>query len=50
MDGTPNELFEHAQWRAQSIKEDGLAAVDDDPWLRKMTEQRWPFDDHDEDE
>ncbi|KAF1963490.1 kinase-like protein [Byssothecium circinans] len=47
---TPNELFESAKERARLIKEEGLAAVSDDPWLREMTEQNWPFDDWDEDE
>ncbi|OJD12298.1 hypothetical protein ACJ73_09379 [Blastomyces percursus] len=45
-----NELFEQAKERAQSIKAEGFAAVDDDPWLRRMTEQHWPFDDYNEDE
>lgn len=45
---TSNELFDDVQRKAQSIKEDGLASVDDDPWLRTMTEQHWPFDDYDE--
>ncbi|QVM06336.1 hypothetical protein D8B26_001048 [Coccidioides posadasii str. Silveira] len=47
---TSHELFEQAKERARSIKAEGLAAVDDDPWLRRMTEQHWPFDDYNEDE
>ncbi|KAH7128505.1 kinase-like domain-containing protein [Dendryphion nanum] len=47
---TSNELFERAKGRARLIREEGLAAVDDDPWLKEMTGQHWPFDDYDEDE
>lgn len=47
---TSNELFEEARKRAELIKEEGLAAVDDDAWLREMTEKHWPFDDFNEDE
>ncbi|EFR04013.1 phosphotransferase enzyme family protein [Nannizzia gypsea CBS 118893] len=47
---TSNELFEQSKERARLIKAEGLAAVDDDPWLRRMTEQHWPFDDYNEDE
>ncbi|EFE44815.1 hypothetical protein TRV_00366 [Trichophyton verrucosum HKI 0517] len=47
---TSNELFKQAKERARSIKVEGLAAVNDDPWLRQMTEQHWPFDDYNEDE
>ena len=47
---TPNESFESAKERAKLIKEEGLAAVSDDPWLMEMTEKHWPFDDFNEDE
>ncbi|KAF2118671.1 kinase-like domain-containing protein [Lophiotrema nucula] len=47
---TTNEMFESAKERAMLIREEGLAAVSDDPWLREMTERHWPFDDCDEDE
>ncbi|KAF1997562.1 hypothetical protein P154DRAFT_547352 [Amniculicola lignicola CBS 123094] len=47
---TLNELFESAKERAREIREEGLAAVSDDPWLKEMTEQHWPFDDCNEDE
>ncbi|KAF2258095.1 hypothetical protein CC78DRAFT_587545 [Lojkania enalia] len=47
---TPNESFESAKERARLIREEGLAAVSDDPWLKEMTEQHWPFDDCNEDE
>lgn len=47
---TPNESFDSAKERATLIREEGLAAVSDDPWLRRMTEQHWPFDDCNEDE
>jgi hypothetical protein len=47
---TTNEMFESAKERAKLIREEGLAAVSDDPWLKKMTERNWPFDDYDEDE
>lgn len=47
---TSNETFEEATEKARSIKEEGLAAVKDDPWLRRMTEKHWPFDDYNEDE
>jgi hypothetical protein len=47
---TPNDAFESAKERARLIREEGLAAVSDEPWLKEMTEQHWPFDDCDEDE
>lgn len=47
---TPNETFESAKERARFIKEEGLAAVADDPWLKEMSDKHWPFDDCDEDE
>ncbi|KAF2750959.1 kinase-like protein [Sporormia fimetaria CBS 119925] len=47
---TSNELFESAKEGGRLIKEEGLAEVDDDPWLREMSERHWPFDDFDEDE
>lgn len=47
---TSTELFEEARKRAQLIKEEGLAAVEDDAWLREMTDRHWPFDGFDEDE
>jgi hypothetical protein len=46
---TRNEYFPNAKERARSIKEKGLAAVNDDPWLKEMTERHWPFDDYNED-
>jgi hypothetical protein len=47
---TSNESFESAKERARLIREEGLAAVSGDPWLKEMTDQHWPFDDCDEDE
>ncbi|CAO2655038.1 Nn.00g117710.m01.CDS01 [Neocucurbitaria sp. VM-36] len=47
---TPNESYDSAKERAKFIREEGLAAVGDDPWLTEMTEQHWPFDDCNEDE
>ncbi|KAF2733756.1 hypothetical protein EJ04DRAFT_605135 [Polyplosphaeria fusca] len=47
---TTNEGFEGARERAGWIREEGLASVSDDAWLREMTERHWPFDDWDEDE
>jgi hypothetical protein len=47
---TSNELFEETRKRADLVKAEGLAAVDDDAWLREMTEKHWPFDDFNEDE
>ncbi|KAJ4349361.1 uncharacterized protein N0V89_007975 [Didymosphaeria variabile] len=47
---TPHERFESAKERARLIREEGLLAVSDEPWLREMTEQHWPFDDSKEDE
>ncbi|PVH97319.1 hypothetical protein DM02DRAFT_597827 [Periconia macrospinosa] len=47
---TSNELFEDAKERARLIREEGLHAVSDEPWLREMTERHWPFDDWDEDQ
>jgi len=47
---TPNDAFESAKERAWLIREEGLAAVSDEPWLKEMTEKHWPFDDFDEDE
>ncbi|KAF1837045.1 kinase-like protein [Decorospora gaudefroyi] len=45
---TPNESFENAREKARFIREERLAAVADEPWLKEMTEQHWPFDDWDE--
>ncbi|KAF1917508.1 kinase-like domain-containing protein [Ampelomyces quisqualis] len=45
---TTNEMFESAKEKAGLIKEEGLAAVGDDPWLKEMTDKHWPFDDCDE--
>jgi hypothetical protein len=47
---TPHERFESSKERAALIKEEGLLAVSDDPWLQGMSERHWPFDDCDEDE
>ena len=47
---TPNETFQTAKERAALIKEEGLCAVSDDPWLQEMTKKHWPFDDWNEDE
>jgi hypothetical protein len=47
---TPNERFESAKSESAKIRELALASVDDDPWLREMSERHWPFDDYDEDE
>jgi hypothetical protein len=47
---TSNESFESAKERARMIREEGLASVSDDPWLKEMSEQNWPFDDCNEDE
>jgi hypothetical protein len=47
---TPKERFESAKERAASIKEEGLLAVSNDPWLQVMSERHWPFDDCNEDE
>ncbi|KAF2866274.1 kinase-like domain-containing protein [Massariosphaeria phaeospora] len=47
---TSNELFEDAKEKAAMIKEEGLAGIEDEPWLRDMSEKHWPFDDFDEDE
>jgi hypothetical protein len=46
---TSNESFESAMERARLIREEGLDAVSDKPWLREMSERHWPFDDCDED-
>lgn len=45
-----NERFDIVKSNAAEIKENALASVDDDPWLREMSERHWPFDDSDEDE
>ncbi|KAF2850103.1 hypothetical protein T440DRAFT_555370 [Plenodomus tracheiphilus IPT5] len=47
---TTNERFESARMKAAEIREQALASVDDEPWLREMSERHWPFDDYDEDE
>ncbi|RMZ68811.1 phosphotransferase enzyme family [Pyrenophora seminiperda CCB06] len=47
---TPEERFESAMSKLAEIREQALASVDDDPWLREMSERHWPFDDYDEDE
>ncbi|KAF1980114.1 hypothetical protein BU23DRAFT_2664 [Bimuria novae-zelandiae CBS 107.79] len=47
---TPNEAFDTAKKGIEMIKEEGLKEVADDPWLKKMSQQHWPFDDFDEDE
>ncbi|ORY19269.1 hypothetical protein BCR34DRAFT_621097 [Clohesyomyces aquaticus] len=35
--------------KARSIREDGIVSVNDDPWLKEMSEHHWPLDDWDED-
>lgn len=45
---TTNESFESVKEKARSIREEGLAAVADDPWLMEMTYRHLPFDDCDE--
>jgi len=45
-----NESFGSAKEKAALIKEEGLCAVSDDPWLQEMTKRHWPFDDCNEDE
>lgn len=40
---TLNEWFESAKERARLIRDEGLAAVSDDPWLKKMTEKIGPL-------
>lgn len=47
---TTNERFESAKSRAAEVREEALASVEDEPWLREMFERHWPFDDCDEDE
>ncbi|KAF2437966.1 kinase-like protein [Karstenula rhodostoma CBS 690.94] len=47
---TPSESFDSAREQAKLFKEEGLAAVSDDPWLAEMSERHWPFDDCDEEE
>ncbi|KAH8724530.1 kinase-like domain-containing protein [Phaeosphaeriaceae sp. PMI808] len=47
---TRNESFEDAKERAKSIREEGLDAVSDDPWLLEMSTKHWPFDDYNEGE
>jgi hypothetical protein len=47
---TPNERFESAKSKSIEVREQALASAEDDPWLRKMSERHWPFDDFDEDE
>ncbi|KAH8732087.1 kinase-like domain-containing protein [Phaeosphaeriaceae sp. PMI808] len=47
---TPNDRFESAKSKAAEIREQALASADHEPWLRKMSERHWPFDDHDENE
>jgi hypothetical protein len=47
---TTHELYESAKEKARLIRAEGLEAVSDDPWLKEMTEQHWPFDDCNEDE
>jgi hypothetical protein len=47
---TSNEVFESAKETAKLIREQGIAAVSDEPWLKEMTEQHLPFDDWNEDE
>jgi hypothetical protein len=37
---TPTEPFESVKTRAKLIREEGLAAIGDDPWLKETTEQR----------
>jgi hypothetical protein len=46
----PSERFESVKVKAAEIREQALASADGEPWLRKMSERHWPFDDHDEDE
>ncbi|KAH8707543.1 kinase-like domain-containing protein [Phaeosphaeriaceae sp. PMI808] len=45
-----HESFEAAKDRANSFKEEGLAAYDDDLSLKEMADEHWPFDDCNEDE
>ncbi|KAK1910225.1 hypothetical protein P3342_006498 [Pyrenophora teres f. teres] len=47
---TPHERFESARSKAVEFREQGLASVDDDQWLREISERHWPFDDYDENE
>jgi len=47
---TPNERFENVKAKAAEIKEQALASADDDPWLKKMSDRHWPFDDFDEED
>ena len=47
---TSNENYENAKEKAMLIKEQGLASIKDDPWLKEMSERHWPLDDFDESE
>lgn len=47
---TSHEMYENVKKTASLLKEEGLSAVSDDPWLQEMTEKHWPFDDYDENE
>lgn len=49
-DWTMDDGFDSAQSRATELREQALASIEDDPWLREMSKRHWPFDDHDEDE
>jgi hypothetical protein len=42
-------MNESAKERARLIREEELAVVSDDPWLKELTEEHWPFDDCNED-
>lgn len=46
----PHERFDISTERAKEFKEEGLEAVEDEPWLRDVSERHWPFDDFDEEE
>ena len=47
---TLEERYESTVSRSTEIRKQALASVDDDPWLREMSERHWPFDDYDENE
>jgi hypothetical protein len=51
LDGwTPHELYESAKENALIAREKGISGVEEDAWLKEMSERHWPFDDQDEDE
>lgn len=47
---TPNERFDSARSEAAGIKEQALASAEDETWLRRMSEQHWPYDDYEQNE